>query len=539
MDHSSPEQQRSHDHPAPQQLALQKLADTLGAARVVTDPGMLTLFSQDVFRRGETVLAILQPETLEELAETVRCCAEGGLSIVPRGGGMSYTDGIVPVRPDSVSLDLTRLNRIIRIDEADMTVTVEAGVTWQALREALAARGLRTPYWGPMSGLRATVGGALSQGSIFFGSASHGAVGDSVLSLTVVTGDGTIIETASGASRHVQVPFFRWYGPDLTGLFLGDCGALGIKARATFRLLKLSRAEAYLSFSFASYSAMSTALAAITRESVCSEIAAFDPFLARLRLKRASLMADVGALGAVVKSSGSLLQGMAAAAKVALAGRGFLDEEAWSIHCTLDGLSQAALAPALALVRDHAATAGGREVENTIARMMRAMPFPPPNSMLAPGGERWVPVHGIVPLSKMAAAMAACEAVFADHAGQCAAFRIEHGYLMTTIASHAFLIEPCLYWPDAANEWHEASMEPDYFRRLPRHPPCPAGFAAVTALKDALARALSELGASHFQLGKFYPYAENLRPGARQLLSDLKTLLDPKGVLNPGALGLD
>lgn len=517
---------------------LEALRRILGPDHVVTDGAVRVLHGQDVFRKADPVLAVLRPGTAAEVSAVVAACAAAGLAIVPRGGGMSYTDGYVPVRADSVSLDLSRLNRIVAIDETDMTVTAEAGVTWAALRQALAAKGLRTPYWGPMSGLHATVGGALSQGSIFFGSAQHGAVADSVLSIAVVTGDGTLLETGTGGSRHVDTPFFRWHGPDLTGLFCGDAGAFGVKVRATFRLLKLAPAQDYLSFGFDDHDSMAAALAAIAREGVCSEIAAFDPYLAQLRLKRASLMTDVGALGALVKSQGGLLKGVTAAAKVAVAGRRFMDGVEWSIHCALDALSEAALKPAVEAVRAAAKAAGGREIETTIARMMRAMPFPPPNSMVAPGGERWVPAHGIVPFSRMKAAMDACEAVFADHAADCERFGIEHGYLMTTIATHAYLIEPCLYWPDGRNEIHTTYVEADYLRRLPEHPANPDAFAAVERIKKALGDALAHVGGTHFQLGKFYTYAPNLKPATLAVLKALKAQFDPHGVLNPGALGL-
>jgi D-lactate dehydrogenase (cytochrome) len=104
----------------------------------------------------------------------VALCNEAGAAIVPRGGGMSYTDGYLPVRPLSVTFDLGHLNRIVHIAAEDMYVTVEAGCTWDALNNALAPLGLRTPYWGPVSGGRATVGGALSQNSVFWGAARRG-----------------------------------------------------------------------------------------------------------------------------------------------------------------------------------------------------------------------------------------------------------------------------------------------------------------------------------------------------------------------------
>ena len=90
-------------------------------------------------------------------------------------------------------VDTSRLDRVVEINVEDAYVVVDAGVTWKALHEALAAKGVRTPYFGPMSGSHATVGGALSQGSIFHGTARYGAWADAVLGLQVVTANGDIL----------------------------------------------------------------------------------------------------------------------------------------------------------------------------------------------------------------------------------------------------------------------------------------------------------------------------------------------------------
>ena len=92
-----------------------------------------------------------------------------------------------------------------------------------------------------MSGFSPTVGGALSQGSVFLGSTRHGTSAESTLSLDVVLADGSLLQTGSASGVKRPSPFFRTYGPDLTGLFLGDAGALGIKARATLQLIPFPR----------------------------------------------------------------------------------------------------------------------------------------------------------------------------------------------------------------------------------------------------------------------------------------------------------
>ena len=126
---------------------------------------------------------------------------------------------------NSVTIDLRGIDQVFEINETDMYVRVGVGCTWHNLYTALKARGLRTPYFGPMSGYSATVGGALSQGSFFLGSTEYGTVMDSVLSLEMVLADGSIVHTGSDSAAGVA-PFYRNYGPDLTGLFLADTGAL-------------------------------------------------------------------------------------------------------------------------------------------------------------------------------------------------------------------------------------------------------------------------------------------------------------------------
>ena len=91
------------------------------------------------------------------------------------------------------------MNRVLEINADDMFVTVEAGCTWKELHAALDGTGLRTPYWGTLSGIHATVGGGVSQNSIFWGSGKHGTVVDSVVSMDVVIADGSVISTGSNA----------------------------------------------------------------------------------------------------------------------------------------------------------------------------------------------------------------------------------------------------------------------------------------------------------------------------------------------------
>jgi FAD/FMN-containing dehydrogenase len=433
-------------------------------------------------------------------------------------------------------VDMLRMNRVVDVNPDDAWVTVECGSTWKALYDELAPRGVRTPYYGPLSGLRSSVGGALSQGSIFLGSARYGTAAESVIGLDVVLVDGTVLKLGSHANRN-GAPFMRGMGPDLMGMFLSDTGALGIKTVATFRLVRPQPESRYLSFSFDAHTALFAAMAEVARADVVSEQFGFDPGLQAVRMKRASLAEDAKALRHVVKSAGGVLKGLKEGAKVVLAGRSFLEEGTFSVHLSLDGRDAADADAKAAIVR---AIMGrtGREVENTVPKVMRANPFAEVNSMLGPNGERWVPVHGTVPFGYAARMYEACEAVFAKHDEAIKRYDIDHGYLCCTVGQAGTLLEPVMYWPEERNRFHERVLDADYLAKLPRYPANPDATAAVARIREELATTFMEHGAVSFQLGKFYRYQEGLEPSAATLLGQLKAVLDPQGRMNPGSLGL-
>ena len=182
----------------------------LGRDNVITDSGELSFYSTDVYARAAVdAEVVIRPGNPDELAAAVRICTEAGLVVIARGGGLSYTGGYLPVRRQSVIVDTLRLARVVEINATDMYVTVECGLTWKALLAQLAPLGLRTPYFGPMSGYGSTVGGALSQGSVFLGSTQFGTTADSVLSVDVVLADGSVVSTGSAGGLHQPSPFFR------------------------------------------------------------------------------------------------------------------------------------------------------------------------------------------------------------------------------------------------------------------------------------------------------------------------------------------
>ncbi len=508
------------------------LLDALAASgtELLSDAASLNFFAHDVFDRGADLAAVVRPTDTAQLAAVVAAATRAGHAVVARGGGMSYTGGYTQDMPGAVLVDTGAMDRILDINATDMTVTVEAGCTWAKLYDALKPLGLRTPFWGTLSGLKATVGGGMSQNCLFWGSARHGSGPQSCLALTVVLADGTVLDTGSRVARP--------YGPDLTGLFLADTGALGIKATVTLRLVREAAAHGYASFTFDTHGDALGALAEIERAGVATEIFGFDPNLNAIRMKRDSLTADAKALVGMMKAQGSVLKALKEGAKVALAGRDFIKEASYSLHVLTEARQQSAADADIAEARRIALAHGGAETENTIPKIIRANPFGPLNSMLGPEGERWAPVHGIVAHSRAVACYEAILALFAARQAEMEALGIHSGTLITALGGQGTLIEPCLYWPDASNPLIDATVETAHLAKLPKRGHNPEAWALAKRLKTALVDIFFDHGAAHFQIGRTYRYRDSLDPAADALLQAVKAQLDPQRRMNPGVLGL-
>ncbi len=515
-----------------------ELIQILGAENVILDKGERRFYSQDIYKQGELIALAIRPGSKDELSRAVAETTRAGFAIAPRGGGMSYTSGYIQQAPDAVMVDMSRLNRITEINVQDMYVTAECGCTWADLHQALKDKGVRTPCWGTLSGLHATIGGTLSQNGLFFGAGQFGPSAESVVGLKVILADGAEITTGAWGTKG-GVPFFRHYGPDLTGLFLGDTGALGFKAEAALRLMRIPAFEDSVSFAFEDYEACADTMCEVGRSGVAAEIFGFDPNLAEMRLKRESLAKDIGALKGVVAGSSSLAKGLGEAAKVAVAGRRYMDEVAYSVNVTVEGRSASAVAEDLEEMRRIAVGHKGREIANSIPKIIRGTPFAPLNNMLGPEGQRWVPVHGIVPHSQAKPVWQAIYALFDEYADVINSHDITTGFLLTVASTNGFLIEPVMLWPEQRLEIHNRSVESPVLKRLTDYPANPQASKVVDEIKQRLCHLFLDFGAAHFQIGKTYLYAEGQDLAARSLLESVKNAVDPARKVNPGSLGLN
>lgn len=515
---------------------VQQLAGALGREHVLTDAAEREFHAMDVYNARELPVAVVRPGSAAELQAVVRIAAAAGAPLVPRGGGASYTDGYLPARPGSVLVDTSRMNRILEINEQDMYVTVEPGVTWHDMWQALKAKGLRTSFWGPFSGLKATVGGSASQNSASLGSGNYGISADAILSFDVVLASGEILRTGSAAAANGK-PFFRWYGPDLTGMFCGDAGAFGIKSAITLKLIKEPPFFGAASFGFETFEQMAAGIAAAARENVTADNFGLDPKLQQGQLGKASAKDAVAAAIAVAKTSRNPFDALVRLTKMAAAGKRFLAGHNYSAHYTVEGVSKGEVNGKLDVLRK-AMERHGQETANTIPTVIRAMPFIPLYPILGPKGERWVPMHGIMPFSKANEFHAMLTRLYSDNAARMQKAKVDKGGMFMAVNTHGFLYEPVFYWEDDRTAFHKRYLPQDYLKMLPEYAANPEGRALVRELRAEIQKIFASVGAVHMQVGKSYAYMTGRQPQAAQALRELKKQLDPQGIMNPGALQL-
>lgn len=496
----------------------------------------LDLYETDVFYRApHAPIAVLHPADENDVARLVLEARSLGIGLYSRGGGLSYSAGYLPVRPNCALVDLSALDRIVEINAQDRYVTVEAGVTWASLRDALRPLGLTTPFWGTFSGLHATVGGSVSQGAKFFGSASRGSSAETVLGLRVVTGAGDVIQTGSAGGDDTS-PFFRNYGPDLTGIFLGDCGSFGIKTQITLQLIPMARGEAFISFSFDDPAAQMGAMAQIGSELLASECLGMDPFSARSRMQSDGLLTDLKTVRQIVKGASSLTSGLRDAVLIALHGRRFAKKVGYLMNTIVEGGDQHEADRKARRVRKIAREAGGREIPASIPRVMRAMPFPPMSGLLTPSGKRMAWLHTVVPNSRGAECFTRTEAVFQRDAEALEAMGISHGYLLSTHGPSGVGVETLIRWSDAPLPIHLDFMNEAQRAALRNRADNPAAREKLKELTRAILAEWRDLGGVHMQIGRKYPYMETRQPPARALLDELKARFDPADIMSPGNL---
>ncbi len=516
---------------------VETLSSILGADQVITDEEERLFYASDVYAVGSTPAVVIRPADKHKLAKAVAAVAKEGYAMVPRGGGMSYTGGYCPVREDTVTVDFTAMNEIVEINEEDLYITVQAGVTWKQIYEALKPLGLRLPFFGTFSGLRATVGGGLSNGALFMGTCRYGTAAEIVQCMEVVLADGTLLKTGQPGFKNVDKPFYRTYGPDLTGLFVHDSGALGLKVQATLKMMRPPAVTDFASFCYPDVESAAKALSAIARTGAAEEAYVFDPESTRKGMIQENIVEDIKTLGAVVKGQSGWLKGLVEGTKLVVAGRDFLKEGAFGLHTVVSGNSQSAVESDLATIQEAARKHGGEEIPNSIPKATRANLFKPINSVIGPDGDRWAALNAKVAHSNALALIRDVDALIASYEEKMKPFGMYTRRLMIAVGQHSFSYEPIVHWFDQWNPVHKRTPEPSHLKTLKEPEPNPEAAALAAEIREELIKIFTKHGAASNQIGKTYPYFDSLRPETASVIGGIKSLLDPGNLMNPEALG--
>jgi glycolate oxidase len=214
--------------------ALQRLSSLLPPERLLLRPVELAAYESDGLTAFRTrPLAVVMPETEDEVIAIVRLCHELKLPFVARGSGTSLSGGSLPIA-EGIVIALNRLNRILKLDPAQRIAVVQPGVVNTQVTTAAAPFGLHYAP-DPSSQSICTIGGNVAFNSGGAHCLKYGMTANHILGIKAVLGTGEVVEWGGGSRERL--------GPDWCGLFTGNEGLFGIALEITLQLCRKPNAS--------------------------------------------------------------------------------------------------------------------------------------------------------------------------------------------------------------------------------------------------------------------------------------------------------
>ncbi|PGH10171.1 glycolate oxidase, subunit GlcD [Helicocarpus griseus UAMH5409] len=214
-------------------------------------------WSSYAYKEKEKPFLIVYPSSTEEVSQIMKVCHSRLIPVTPYSGGTSLEGHFASTR-GGVCIDFQRMDQIVALHKDDLDVVVQPAVGWESLNEELAKDGLFFP---PDPGPGAEIGGMIGTGCSGTNAYRYGTMREWVLSLTVVLADGTVIKTR-------QRPRKSSAGYDLTRLFIGSEGTLGLVTEATLKLTVKPKSESVAVASFPNIQSAAECVAKIVAEGI-------------------------------------------------------------------------------------------------------------------------------------------------------------------------------------------------------------------------------------------------------------------------------
>jgi D-lactate dehydrogenase (cytochrome) len=446
--------------------SVRAFADRFGA-RLLTSPAALAQYAGSEGHHGEHLPDLVaRPEIVEEVQEFVRAAAEHRVPVVPWGAGTSL-EGNAAAVAGGLCLDLSAMSRVVEVSPDDLLCVVEPGVTREQLNTELRATGMFFPV---DPGANATLGGMIATRASGTNAVRYGTMRENVLALKVVLADGTLISTGSRARKSSA-------GYDLTHLFAGSEGTLGIIVEATLRLHGLPEAVLAGTWPFETLDgAVQTVIATIQSGVPVARMELLDP----TAIRACNLYAQLG-----------------------------LPEQP-TLFIELHG-SPAGVEEQLATIQAIGSDLGGGDLAQAVeaearARLWKARHYALPAARaLLPGAVTWV-TDVCVPISRLAEAIARAQGAIA-----------EKGLLAPILGHvgdgnfHVFFVLS----PDDERGW------------------AAAGEVNAAMIEHALSVGGTCTGEHGIGIGKRDALVREHGADAVLLMRRLKEALDPDGLLNP------